>query len=60
VDVIDIKNNETNEYEVTVTRNYEHISSNGRRTTVVEYTIVNTPQGFMIYDYEEIDNETVY
>lgn len=60
VDVIDIKNNETNEYEVTVTRNYEHISSNGRRTTVVEYTIVNTPQGFMIYDYEEIDNEPVY
>lgn len=60
VDVIDIENNEANEYEVTVTRNYEHISSNGRRTTVVEYTIVNTPQGFMIYDYEEIDNKPAH
>lgn len=58
VDVTDIEI-EGGEYTVTVSRDYEHISSNGRRTTVVEYTTFNTPKGFMIYDYKEIENEPV-
>ncbi|GAB3070413.1 hypothetical protein ACFOU0_09165 [Salinicoccus sesuvii] len=57
VDVTDI-DIDAPDYTVTVSRDYEHISSNGRRTTVVEYTIINTPRGFRIFDYEEIDNRS--
>ncbi|WP_031544147.1 hypothetical protein [Salinicoccus luteus] len=46
-------------YEVTVSREYSHATSNGRRITEVEYSIVNTPQGFMMYDYQELNNKSV-
>ncbi|WP_271396529.1 hypothetical protein [Salinicoccus roseus] len=46
-------------YEVTVSREYSHATSNGRSITEVEYSMVNTPQGFMMYDYQELNNESV-
>lgn len=57
LNIIDITKDEGNIYEVTVSREYSHETSNGRSVTEVEYSIVETPQGFMIYDYQEVNNE---
>ncbi len=59
LDIIDVTNVEENVYEVTVSREYSHATSNGRNITEVEYSIVETPQGFMIHDYQELNNESV-
>ncbi|SOC38264.1 hypothetical protein [Salinicoccus kekensis] len=58
-EIIDITNVEGNEYEVTVSREYSHVTSNGRSVTEVEYSTVETPQGFKIFDYQELDNESI-
>lgn len=50
---------EENVYEVNVSREYAHATSNGRNITEVAYTIVDSPQGMMVYDYVEISNEAV-
>ena len=47
------------DYEVSVSREYSHATSEGRSLTEVEYSLVNTPQGFMMYDYQELNNEPV-
>ncbi|WP_020008533.1 hypothetical protein [Salinicoccus albus] len=57
-EIIDITNVEGNVYEVIVSREYSHETSNGRSTTEVEYTIVETPQGFMIFDYQALNNDS--
>lgn len=59
LDIIDITTVEENVYEVTVSREYSHATSNGRSITEVEYSIVETSQGFMMYDYQELNNESV-
>lgn len=59
LDIIDIKAVEENVYEITVSREYSHATSNGRNITEVEYSIVETPQGFMIHDYQELNNESI-
>lgn len=52
IEVLDITK-ESGEYSVTVEREYSHASSDGRETTEVIYTIVNTTNGFRVFDYEE-------
>ncbi|WP_411844210.1 hypothetical protein [Salinicoccus sp. HZC-1] len=46
-------------YEVTVSREYSHATSSGRSITEVKYSIVNTPQGFKIYNFQELSNSSV-
>lgn len=59
INVNDITQSDGNVYEVAVSREYSHETSNGTRLTEVEYTIVETPQGFMVFDYQEVNNEPV-
>ncbi|GAA3716599.1 hypothetical protein GCM10022378_03550 [Salinicoccus jeotgali] len=59
INVKDVTQSDGNTYEVTTTRKYSHATSNGKRLTEVEYSIVETPQGFMIFDYQEVNNEPV-
>ncbi len=59
INVNNITATEENVYEVIVTREYSHATSNGRNITEVEYTIVETPQGLMLYDYQTLSNELI-
>ncbi|MFB9859600.1 hypothetical protein ACFPFV_11735 [Salinicoccus siamensis] len=59
INVKDVTQSDGNTYEVTTSRKYSHATSNGKRLTEVEYSIVETPQGFMIFDYQEVNNEPV-
>ncbi|MHC0552499.1 hypothetical protein [Salinicoccus sp. CNSTN-B1] len=59
INVKDVTQTDGNTYKVTASRQYSHATSNGKRFTEVEYTIVETPQGFMVFDYHEVNNEPV-
>lgn len=59
ININNITATEDNVYEVIVTREYSHATSNGRNITEVEYTIVDTPQGLMLYDYQTLSNELI-
>lgn len=52
IEILDIEETQS-EFQVTVEREYSHASSDGRETTEVVYTIIETPRGFQVFDYEE-------
>ena len=52
IEILDVEKTRSG-FLVTVEREYSHASSNGRETTEVVYNIIDSSQGFRVYDYEE-------
>lgn len=52
IEILDVEKTRSG-FLVTVEREYSHASSNGRETTEVVYNVIDSSQGFRVYDYEE-------